>query len=707
MNIGDIIHGKKNDYRVEEFVGEGAMGVVCKGKELRDSGGYVAIKFRKGDVDADRFMREAQMMQQIEHPNIIDIKDTGSHKGSDYFVMSFITGGTLKEMLTRTGPLNLEQVIDYLSPICDALDYMHIHGLVHRDLKLSNIMIGEDGRVVVMDLGLALDPNRTRLTVSGQPLGTAIYMSPEQAAGRTDDIGPPSDIYSLGIILYQLLTGEIPFTGEFTEILIAHASEAPEPPSAKLAGLSEEVDEIILKALEKEPDDRYWTAGELFRRINELAWEQKSEELESVAVGLEKAERAIKQRDDDINALQEEIAKLRQGVVQREAHEKLEGELQAKTDECNQTGEMLDAAQKEIQSKEEAIQALKKDLAKKVVIGRKKFYAFVAAILIIAAGTFAYFGHFQEVISKKRGEATKPTQKTKTAKPFTSKKLERARTGKISAVNFSADSKFLAVATPTGIELFDAKDRWEIRPLKGNVEVGNILSFNGNGRLLASYVAETKAVNLWNVEFGKQQKTLNSIKEKPYSLTLNSDGSALATAEGDVIKLWNTTEDKLIKTLSGHTGDVESLTFSSDDRLLASGSWDTTVIIWNLITDTSKVLNEHNDVVSCLAFNRDASVLASGSWDNTVKLWNVGSGALAKTLEGHISLVTAIAFSPDGQYLASGGEDGIVKLWDVSQGRLKKDLSRHKQAIVSVAFSPDGRFLVSGSNDGVVLAWNL
>jgi len=544
------------------------------------------------------------------------------------------------------------------------------------------------------------------MTVTGQPLGTAIYMSPEQASGRKDKIGPASDIYSLGVILYQLLTGEIPFTGEFTEILIAHASEVPEPPSAKLAGLSEEIDEIIMKALEKEPDDRYLSAGELFRGINELAWGEKREELTRMADELETNERVVQQKDNEIKSLQEEIAKHQEEFVQRETHDKLAEELEAKMDECNQISEILNAAQKEVQDKEEAIQALKQNFAKSVVIGKKKFYAFVVAFLILAAGASAYFGYFQEIINKKGKEAIKPARITKTPKLFTSKQLERTRTGKISAVSFSDDSK-LAVATPTGIELYNAKNLLELRPLKENAEVGDILSFGGNGQTLASYVEGINAVNLWNVASGKGQKTLNSIEVKPYSLALNSDGSTLATAEGDVVKLWNTTEDKLIKSLTGHTGSVESLAFSSDGSMLASGSWDTTVRIWRVATDAGKLLSGHTDVVSCLAFNSDAGVLASGSWDNTVKLWNVGSGALTKTLEGHVSFVTSIAFSPDGRYLASGGEDGMVKLWDVSQGTLKKDLNGHKKTIVSVAFSPDGRFLVSGSNDGVVFIWSL
>ena len=708
MDKGDIIDGT---YRIEEFVGEGAMGVVYRAVELHTSAD-VAIKFRKGDVDAERFMRESQIMAKVaEHPNVIDIKDIGVHERTDYFVMPFVTGGTLKEVLERMGPLNLEQAIYYFAPICDALDYMHIHGVVHRDLKLSNIMIDDKEQVLVMDLGLALDVERSRLTVSGQPLGTALYMSPEQAAGRTSEIGPPSDIYSLGIILYQLLTGEIPFTGDFTEILIAHVSEIPEPPSAKLAGLSDEIDEIILKALEKAPDDRYWSAGEFFRRINVLAWKEQREAQEEMAREMENTKEAVQQRDSQIESLQEDIAKLQEEFVQRETHDKVVEELKAKTEEYNQTKEELDTAQKDIANKEATVQTMKLDLdfvrSESVVIGKKKFFAFVATILILAAGAFAYFGYFQGDILKRGGAIKEPPQKTVASKLFTSKQLERTRSGEISAVNISADGKFLAVATPTGIELFNAKDLREVRPLKENVEAGNIATFSRNGKLLASYVEEETAVKLWNVASGKGQKTLNNIKEKPYSLVLNSDGSVLATAEGDVVKLWDTATDKLTKTLEGHTGSVESLAFSHNGSMLASGSWDTTVRIWNATTNTSKSLNGHGDVVSCLAFNGNANTLASGSWDATVKIWDANSGALTKTLEEHTGAITAIAFSPDGQYLASGGEDRMVKLWDVSQGTLKKNLSGHKRPIVSVTFSPDGRSLVSGANDGVVFVWNL
>ncbi len=307
MDKGDIIDGK---YRIEEFVGKDSMGFVYRGVEL-STAEDVAIKLRKEDVDAERFIRAAQVMAKLaEHPNIIDIKSVGSHQEVDYFVMPFVKGETLKELLERTGPFNLEQTTHYLSYICDALDYMHIFGVVHRDLKLSNVMIDNKGKVLVMGFGVALDVERSRLIVSGQPIGTALYMSPEQAAGRTSEIGPPSDIYSLGIILYQLLTGESPFTGDFHEILAAHAKEVPEPPSAKRAELGEEIDEIILKALQKNPNDRYWSAGQLFRRMNEVAWKRRREAERSMIKEMEKTQEALHNRDDEIKSLQQKIAEL-------------------------------------------------------------------------------------------------------------------------------------------------------------------------------------------------------------------------------------------------------------------------------------------------------------------------------------------------------------------------------------------------------------
>src|SRR5262245_28399857 len=267
-DTGGLISTKlANRYEILGELGRGGMGVVYRARDPRLNR-EVAVKLLPAkDLTPDleeRFQREAQVVAQMDHPAIVPIYDVGRDEGSLFFVMPVASGTNLLRLI-RDQALRLGDVVDLGIQVAEALDYSHSRGVVHRDIKPANVMVTrEDGagiRVRVMDFGLAHAATESRLTKTGTLVGTVAYLSPEQVASRAFD--GRSDIYSLGVVLYECLVGEPPFTGEVQSILYRIVHEIPQSPRALGAEIREELEDIILRCLAKDPAKRPQKAGQV------------------------------------------------------------------------------------------------------------------------------------------------------------------------------------------------------------------------------------------------------------------------------------------------------------------------------------------------------------------------------------------------------------------------------------------------------------
>jgi serine/threonine-protein kinase len=252
-------------YRMESPLGQGGMAQVFKGTDTV-LGREVAIKilslqYAKDQSFVDRFRREAQAAARLNHPNVVGVYDTGSDDGTHYIVMEFVEGRTLADFLSSGGSLLPERAVELASSVCVALSEAHKAGIVHRDIKPGNIMVTRGGEVKVMDFGIARAASAETVTATATVLGTASYLSPEQAQGKPVDAR--SDIYSLGIVLYEMLVGRVPFGGDSAvAVAYKHVQEPPEPPSRINPDISPSLEAVVMRALAKNPDNRYQTAEE-------------------------------------------------------------------------------------------------------------------------------------------------------------------------------------------------------------------------------------------------------------------------------------------------------------------------------------------------------------------------------------------------------------------------------------------------------------
>jgi beta-lactam-binding protein with PASTA domain/predicted Ser/Thr protein kinase len=267
MSSSNTMIGRTFDkrYVIERKLGSGGMADVYLAED-QELGRRVALKLlderhASDEQFVERFRREAQSAAGLNHPSIVSIFDRGYAEGTYYIAMEYLDGRTLKELLVKNGPTPVPIAIDYARQILGALAFAHRNAIIHRDIKPHNIIVGGDGRVKVTDFGIARS-GASQMTEAGSIVGTAQYLSPEQARGAPVD--PRSDLYSLGIVLYEMLTGKVPFTGDTpVEIAMKHLSQVPDPPSKLRPTVPHDLDAIVMRALAKDPDQRYASAEEM------------------------------------------------------------------------------------------------------------------------------------------------------------------------------------------------------------------------------------------------------------------------------------------------------------------------------------------------------------------------------------------------------------------------------------------------------------
>ena len=281
--IGTVFDGR---YRIVRKLGTGGMADVYLAED-QELGRRVAIKILNDRHAADdsfveRFRREAKNAAGLSHPNIVSVYDRGTAEGTYYIAMEYLDGRSLKELIVSRGPAPVKTAVEYARQVLAAVGFAHRHGIVHRDIKPHNVLVGPEGRLKVTDFGIARS-GASQMTEVGSIIGTAQYLSPEQARGAPVD--QTSDVYSVGVVLYELLTGQVPFTGETPlEIAMKHLSEVPKPPSELRPEVPHDLDLVVLRALAKDPSERYQTAEEMDADLERV--------LSGMPVGAETADAA-------------------------------------------------------------------------------------------------------------------------------------------------------------------------------------------------------------------------------------------------------------------------------------------------------------------------------------------------------------------------------------------------------------------------------
>jgi len=731
------------DYELLAGIARGGMGKVYKAKHKKLNR-LVALKMilsghLASDDEIQRFHSEATAAAQLDHSGIVPVYEFGECDGQHYFSMGLVEGGSLAARL-KDGPLPPREAAGLLVKVTEAVAYAHTHGIVHRDLKPGNILLDKDGQPKVSDFGLAKQLRAdSHLTVTGMVLGTPTFMSPEQATGNPDAVGAAADIYSLGAVLYCLLTARPPFQAASTmETLRQVLEQEPVSPRQLNAAVDRDLETICLKCLQKDPGKRY--AGAL-ALADDLRRFLSGAAIRARPVGTVERLWRWCLREPLVAGLAGTIALvllLGTGISSYFAMQALRGEtlaLEAKelADHRFYGAEINLAHQAwehgAISQMLERLNQFGPDSQHAGLRGFEWYYLERLGRLDLHT-LYGFGASGKSVAFSPDGGKVAAAGKAATGRnaillwdAATGKELRTIPVGEeaVCEVAFCPTGEWLVAACGKRLRRWDVNNGKRLADFKGAAATIGRVSFSSNGNWLAVVTSEPPRpgsdVIVWDAGSGKVTFPCRGQAFNAFSMALSPDGGRLAWADNNKTpRLFDTKTGAALVTAEGHYASISSLAFSPDGRTVA-GSTDKEreIILWDAQTGRiRKTMRGHTDHVTAVIFSPDGRRLASASKDNMVKLWSVDSGEEEFTLRGHHAEVTSVAFSPNGRRLASASEDHTVKIWDATApqevttlgSHIKRSAATSGRSAYGVAFSPDGNCLASVGIDGNIKIWD-
>lgn len=734
-------------YDIHREISRGGQGVVYLATQ-QSTKRRVAIKLLLSGSGASpavrkRFEREIELVAQLAHPNIISIFHSGlTRDGRQFYVMDYVDGVTLDRHV-RDRQCTLEETIRLFLEVCDGVQYAHQRGMIHRDLKPGNVLVSEetetsgsrrvgDGTPAlraypkILDFGLAklLDGSADApVSMTDEVVGTLPYMSPEQATGRHDQVDTRTDVYALGVILYNLLTGEYPYrvVGSLMEVVQNITDTSPMPPIkrwqasenglrrklSKECPFDEDVQTIVLKALSKEPDRRYQSAGEFARDLRRyLAGEPIEARADSSWYVLRKTVRRYRA---GLSAAALFVALVcgtavwmyflyqEQSRLRKDAQEQKTAADVAKDAALKAKGEAETAREQEAAARKRADEA-------RLEAERQAYLAGIggADAALRAGDVAAARVRLDQTVETLRGWEWRHLSGLADRSTFT---LDAG--GSALDVAFSADGSRVAWgAEDGGIRVASIESRQVERELTGLKAAVACVRFSSDGRYVAGGALDGELL-LWDAERGERVARLAGHEAGVTRVAFQPEGSLLASASRDgTVRLWGVPDGAAQATLTGHTGWVTALDFTSNGQRLLSGAWDNGVKVWDAAGRTEVLTYEgHPQRVNAVAVSRYGDMAASASW-GMIKVWTVSNGRELTTLQIAGGDVASVAISPDGTRVAAGSADGGLRLYDATTGFEIAVLRGHVDRVTSVAFSPDFSWIATASADGTVKLWD-
>ncbi len=711
------------DYELLEVLGEGGMGVVYTARQASIDR-TVAVKMLKPNFASNRdsqqkFLSEAVVTGDLDHPNIVPMYDLGKNESGDLFYAMKRVEGTpwSKAIASKTRQENIE----ILLKTADAVAFAHARGVVHRDLKPENVMLGEFGEVLVMDWGLAYSTAEFRraasITHTPSMGGSPAYMAPEMATGPIERITTASDVYLLGAILYEIVTGRPPHKGtNVTKCLMAAARNEITP-----TDMTGELVDIARLAMASEPRDRYPTVRAFQAAIREYL--AHAESISLTARGTEDLAKARK--TSDYPTFARALFGFEQALsLWNENTEAAEGLAAAKTayaqsaydkGDYDLAAGLLDRTRADQAALIKQIDAAREERdVRQLRLRRAKRFVASLIVGIFIVGTVAFFGiraqrdralRAEEQARRDRDSAEQSEIQARRDRDLAEQSEAQARRDRDLAEQSKTAEEYAAYAARIGLAAARIDEN----------------AFDGAAELL-----DTCPVELRNWEWGRLkylcERSLLTIDAGAPVAAVAFDATGRHAASGGwngKLRVWNVADGALLYDVPYGGAFVHAVAFSSDGRYLAAGGDEKQAYVQLWQAADGKPLRKfvgHTGAVLSVGFNRAGDRLLTTSQDGTVRIWNVADGAELKQFRGHASGVTSAAFSPDEKTIVTTGQDGTAIVWPLdalsptgsSDDDAPADVRAfrgHRGPIHGVVYAPDGQTVATVGDDRRVLIW--
>jgi WD40 repeat protein len=715
--MSDLIEPQLGNYRLICLLGKGGFADVYLGEHvyLKTQAAIKVLHTQIADDSLQGFIIEAQTIGRLRHPHIIRVLDFGVQNNTPFLVMDYAPKGTLRQLHPRGSRLPLPVIVVYVKQIAKALQYAHNQKLIHRDIKPENMLLGSNNEILLSDFGIATMAQSSRYQLTQEVVGTVSYMAPEQIQGKPR---PASDEYALGIVIYEWLTGSCPFQGSFTEIATQHVFATPSPLREKLPTISPDVEQVLLMALAKDPQQRFATL-QAFANAFEQACGRAAAMFSNTATFMPHMPFPPSLTPDVPQS--ELLTFVRPSVADPDpTHTSAPvPRVPAALDVSNRV------------PTEDAPPSSNKPPLSRHRYTRRMLLGGLGVLAVAGGGVLAWFmtsqGSSRAVLNPipaTRPAATATPSPMPTATPSPKSTPTTAPTtppppaittyvvfhgpSQMYTVSWSSNATWIASAgLGSNVEVWSASSGSSLLNYNCNSSKVYSVAWSPDASRIASGHSQG-VVQLWDGANGTNIFSVKAHSSQVNAVAWSPDGKYIVSGSADhTVKILDANTGAVLYTYSGHSSYVNALAWSHSGALIASGGGgDNVVKVWSVSTGNDLyTYSGHSSDILALAWSLNDTRIASSSKDTTVQVWNASNGGNVFTYRNHTAFVNTLAWSPDNTRIASGGVDTTVQVWSATTGTRFLTYNGHSDQVQSVTWSPDSTKVASASNDGTVRVW--